>query len=316
MPQISIIVPVYNVELYLEKCIDSILNQIFKDFELILVDDGSTDSSGKICDEYALKDRRVKVIHKKNGGQSSARNTGIDIAQGNYIGFVDSDDWIEPDMYEVLYKNCKNNNCDIGVIGINFVYKDKRRQSLQYPLQKWNKKEAMLKLIEHKYFGNYFCSKLFSKKLFKEIKFKEEIIYEDIDLMYKIINKAEYVIAEGVFKYNYLQREGSTVRNKDINYDEFYVKKERIEFLKKYYPNTLNYAEKDLFFTALKSLENSRNTEKSFEDVIKVLKKYYKYMFSMDLNYKTKILLTLLKINKNLYIFCSYLINKRRKYKC
>lgn len=98
MPKISIIVPVYNVEKYLRKCIDSILNQTFKDFELILIDDGSTDESGKICDEYNLKDNRIKVIHKENGGLSSARNAGLDIAQGEYIGFVDSDDWIESDQ--------------------------------------------------------------------------------------------------------------------------------------------------------------------------------------------------------------------------
>ena len=95
-PKLSIIVPVYNVEQYLDKCIKSILNQTFKDFELILVDDGSIDNSGEICDEYAKKDSRVKVIHKKNGGLAAARNTGLIIARGDYVGFVDSDDWIEP----------------------------------------------------------------------------------------------------------------------------------------------------------------------------------------------------------------------------
>ena len=92
-PEISIIVPVYNVEKYLKRCIDSILNQSFTDFELILVDDGSTDNSGEIIDEYAIKDERIKVIHKENGGLSSARNVGIEYSKGNYIAFVDSDDW-------------------------------------------------------------------------------------------------------------------------------------------------------------------------------------------------------------------------------
>ena len=125
MPKISIIVPVYNVEKYLRKCVDSILNQTFKDFELILVDDGSIDTSGKICDEYNLKDNRIKVIHKENGGLSSARNAGLDIAQGEYIGFVDSDDWIELDMYEELYKICKENDTDVGIVGINCGMKQK-----------------------------------------------------------------------------------------------------------------------------------------------------------------------------------------------
>ena len=301
MIKISIIVPVYNVEKYLRKCIDSILNQTFKDFELILVDDGSTDDSGKICDEYSLKDSRIKVIHKENGGQSSARNMGLDVAQGEYIGFVDSDDWIEKDMYEILYRNCKMKDGDIGIIGINFVYNNRVRKGLEYPLQSWKKEESMYKLIEHKYFGNYFCSKIFSRKLFKNIRFKEGIIYEDIDLMYKLIHKSNIIVAEGVMKYNYLQREGSTVRNKDFNCDEFYVKKERVKFLEEYYPFTLNPAEKDLFFTALKSLENSRKLDKNFKEIVRVLKKYYIYTFDSKIPVKTKIVLTLLKINKSLY---------------
>ena len=106
---ISVIVPVYNVEEYVEKCVLSIINQTYKNLEIILVDDGSTDNSGKICDEIAIKDNRIKVIHKKNGGLSDARNVGIDIAKGDYLGFVDSDDYIDPDMYSILLNNM--NNC-------------------------------------------------------------------------------------------------------------------------------------------------------------------------------------------------------------
>lgn len=101
-PKISIIVPVYEVEPYIHKCVDSILAQTFTDFELILVDDGSPDNCGEICDEYEENDSRIRVIHKENGGPSSARNAGLNIAKGDYIGFVDSDDWIETDMYEML----------------------------------------------------------------------------------------------------------------------------------------------------------------------------------------------------------------------
>ena len=107
-PEISIIVPVYNVEKYLKRCIDSILNQSFTDFELILVDDGSTDNSGEIIDEYAIKDERIKVIHKENGGLSSARNVGIEYSKGNYIAFVDSDDYINKNMYKFYIKMLLN----------------------------------------------------------------------------------------------------------------------------------------------------------------------------------------------------------------
>ena len=113
VPKVSIIVPVYKVEKYLRKCIDSIINQTLKDIEIILVDDGSPDKCGKICDEYAAKDTRIKVIHKENGGLSSARNAGMEVAEGEYIGFVDSDDWIESDMYMTLWQKAKDINADL-----------------------------------------------------------------------------------------------------------------------------------------------------------------------------------------------------------
>lgn len=122
MPKISIIVPVYNVEKYLEKCVRSILAQTFTDFELILVDDGSPDSSGAMCDQFAEQDQRVKVIHKENGGLSDARNAGIEIATGEYLGFVDSDDYIADDMYELLYTNIVKEDADLSICGIYDVY--------------------------------------------------------------------------------------------------------------------------------------------------------------------------------------------------
>ncbi|MBR1540013.1 MAG: glycosyltransferase [Clostridia bacterium] len=112
---ISIIVPVYKVEKYLDKCINSIVSQTYKNLEVILVDDGSPDSCGKMCDEWTQKDTRIKVIHKENGGLSDARNFGLDCAKGKYIQFVDSDDYIEKDMIEFLYKNLKENNADISI---------------------------------------------------------------------------------------------------------------------------------------------------------------------------------------------------------
>ncbi len=124
MTKLSIIIPIYNTGIYLHKCIKSILSQKLEDFELILVDDGSKDDSGEICDEYAEKDKRVKVIHKENQGVSIARNTGIEMAEGEYIGFVDSDDWIEADMYETLYNLAISNKCDIVMCDAVTKYDD------------------------------------------------------------------------------------------------------------------------------------------------------------------------------------------------
>ena len=115
MPEISVIVPVYNTEKYLDRCIRSIIDQTFSDFELILVDDGSKDNSGFICDEWEKKDSRIKVIHQKNAGAGAARNAGLAIAKGNYINFVDSDDWITPEMYEILYKLLRETSATIAM---------------------------------------------------------------------------------------------------------------------------------------------------------------------------------------------------------
>lgn len=125
MAIISIIIPVYNTEKYLEKCINSILHQKFTDFELILVDDGSTDSSGAICDYYEQLDTRIKCVHTTNQGQSAARNYGFQFSTGKYIGYVDSDDYISPLLFETLYNNITVYNCDLSICGIALEYSDK-----------------------------------------------------------------------------------------------------------------------------------------------------------------------------------------------
>lgn len=121
MSELSIIVPIYKVEKYLHRCVDSILNQTFQDFELILIDDGSPDNCGAICDEYAARDSRIKVIHQANAGVSAARNAGLDIASGTYLGFVDSDDWIEPEMYATMIATAKEKQVDVVVCGFDYI---------------------------------------------------------------------------------------------------------------------------------------------------------------------------------------------------
>lgn len=152
---LSVIVPVYNVEKYLHKCLDSILAQTERDFELILVDDGSSDASPSICDSYALKDDRIKVIHKPNGGVSSARNIGLDVAKGDYVTFIDSDDWVAPDYLEKLNERAKTLQCDIITSGLNWCYSDDRieHDSLsQEPLLDLSKEPDLLKIIsQHHY---------------------------------------------------------------------------------------------------------------------------------------------------------------------
>src|SRR5690554_2285343 len=141
---ISIIVPVYNVEQYIEKCMVSILSQTYRNIEIILIDDGSTDNSGNLCDTYSAIDPRVKVIHKKNGGISSARNSGLEVAMGEYIGFVDPDDWIETNMYESMYSNIKRNNSEICICNYIIDGSDySRKTELPFNLNVLNKQEIL-----------------------------------------------------------------------------------------------------------------------------------------------------------------------------
>jgi glycosyltransferase involved in cell wall biosynthesis len=208
IPKLSIIVPVYNVEQYLHKCIESILAQTFSDYELILVNDGSKDKSGEICDEYLKKDSRVKVIHKKNNGLASARNTGIIQARGTYVGFIDSDDWIEDDMYKNLYESCEKTNADISIIGVREV--DEKGNSLNvYIPNDINLREILKKA--------YAWNKIFKKQLFFDhnLFFKEGKYYEDIELIPKLFVKSNQVTTVRKVGYNYLKRNTSITGGRD-----------------------------------------------------------------------------------------------------
>lgn len=308
-PKMSIIVPVYNVEKYLRKCIESILNQTFKDFELILVNDGSLDKCGEICDEYVKKDKRIKVIHKNNGGQSSARNAALDIAQGDYIGFVDSDDWIDPDMYETLYNLIIKSKKDIANISFTKVFKNKKEIFSSHQEILLEKMTAMEELINHKLYGNYFWANLFKSSLIKQFRFKEGIIFEDVDLMYRIFDKSNGIITIGAPKYNYLQRENSTINTykKNKNIDFHLIKNERREFLEKHYftiykkNKTMLYNEDefwsiyDLLLLILK--DTSLESKKKLEKLIKIINNLFYKNIKLKIPIQIKIYLLILKIN-------------------
>jgi glycosyltransferase involved in cell wall biosynthesis len=198
MPEITIIIPVYNVEDYLSKCLDSILAQTFNDFECILIDDGSTDNSGKICDKYAKKDDRMIVIHQKNSGPSSARNAGLDKAGGEWIGFVDSDDWCDNDMFSRLYENSIRNNADVSVCGWKRIYKNKIITYAQEKEYIYNSYEAVNAMLSNKYFDGYIWNKLIRARFFTKYNIRFDINikpFEETLVLFrilKIINKAVY----------------------------------------------------------------------------------------------------------------------------
>ncbi len=208
---ISIIVPVYNVEKYLRKCIDSIVNQTYKNLEIILVDDGSTDDSGKICDEFAEKDGRIKVIHKENGGLSSARNAGLEIAAGKYLGFVDSDDYIAQDMYESMYAAINEFDADIACCGRYDVYDDKPMKKsfvMDRPIE-MKSIDAIGRVLMWDGMDSSACDKLYKSYIFEEIRYPIGKINEDIAIAFNILEKAGKIIHIGLPKYYYAHRENS-----------------------------------------------------------------------------------------------------------
>lgn len=214
MAEISVIVPVYNVAGYLEKCVESILCQTYGDFELLLVDDGSTDGSGELADSLATSDDRVRVFHKSNGGLSDARNYGVKFAKGRYITFIDSDDWIEHNYLEFLYSAVVDNDADISTCYYNKCVGD-RRYSWQEPSDEivvMDGKEALLSLLYHERINVSAHGKLYKKELaMSGIEYPVGKHYEDVDTTWRFIAATRKVAVGQLPLYNYVMREGSIV---------------------------------------------------------------------------------------------------------
>mgnify|MGYP000883284623 FL=1 len=224
---ISIIVPVYNVEKYLKKCVYSILNQSYKNLEVILVNDGSNDNSGKICDELSREDSRIKVYHKDNGGLSDARNYGVAKANGEYVGFVDSDDYIDQYMYENLYKAIRKYNTQIAECGITRVYKNNKLRP-HYDGEEYSlvvDREGYLKeyLENRKVYGAAVC-KLLSIDLAKVLKFPDGKVYEDVFYTLELLKKVDkYTLISGNYYYYYIRGNSITTKkfsSRDMDYIE------------------------------------------------------------------------------------------------
>ncbi|MBR6253598.1 MAG: glycosyltransferase [Clostridia bacterium] len=213
---ISVVVPIYKVEDYIHKCLDSIINQTYKNLEIILVDDGSPDNCPLICDEYAKKDSRIKVIHKKNGGLSDARNSGIRLAKGQYIGFVDSDDYLDLDMFEYLYTLLNKYNADISTCGyrdVGIIENDGIVPNIETEL---DRTEALKLLATNGLLKDYAWNKLYKLNLFLDnrIEYPSGKVMEDIATTYKLIEKSNKVVLGNRCLYNYLRRSGSITGDK------------------------------------------------------------------------------------------------------
>lgn len=204
---ISVIVPVYNVEKYLSRCVESLINQTYTYLEIILVDDGSQDNSGILCDQYASQDERIKVIHKENGGLSSARNKGLNIASGKFISFVDSDDWIAIDMYEYMMRLMSENKADVVQCDLLQTNGDQQIDNKDEKIRIYEDKEICQFYMDFSTkTGSYSVWKfLYKRKLLESIKFREGKINEDIDFNYKVLSRCKRLVVSNQIKYFYYQ---------------------------------------------------------------------------------------------------------------
>jgi glycosyltransferase involved in cell wall biosynthesis len=250
-PKITIIVAVYDTEKYLNKCVKSIINQTYQNLEIFLVDDGSTDSSAAICDEFTSIDERIKVIHKTNGGQGSARNLALEAATGEWIGFVDSDDWIDADMYEFLLSKALAENADIVECGWKKVEVDGSVEFTTPPRNTIIDREKAIHSLVYagaEGVNTSVCNKIFRKCCVANIRFPLVRAYEDDEFIHKVIWNAGNISINGKAKYNYLSRAESTMTaGFNLNKLALITVQENIcEFLKENAPQYFYKAQKTL----------------------------------------------------------------------
>lgn len=259
LPKISIIIPVYKVEEYIDRCIKSVVDQTYNNLEIILVDDGSPDNCPVICDKWAEKDSRIKVIHKNNGGLSDARNIGMKIASGELIGFVDSDDWISKEMYQLLYENMKENESDISACGVKMVWEDAAEARFLTPtgIQVLDTQEAMEAIIRESQLKQPVWYKLYKTELIRDILFPVGKCNEDVFWTYQAIGRARRVSTFDTPCYFYFQRENSIMGNKYSlkRLDALEAKIERLKYIEREFPQLEDLSKQDLWFSCMYSMQ-------------------------------------------------------------
>lgn len=255
MDLISVIVPIYKVEDYLDRCVGSIVAQTYTELEIILVDDGSPDQCPQMCNEWAKKDGRIKVIHKMNGGLSDARNAGMAIASGNFIGFVDSDDWIAPEMYERLYRTLRKDGSDVAACSVQMVWEDDTpnrmlTKQINCVLDRSKAQQALLNEAELKQPVWY---KLYRRETIDGILFEAGKCHEDVFWSYQVIGNANKISIIDYVGYFYWQRKGS------IMYENYSIKRLdaleamiiRQKYIEENFPDLEVIAKRSLFFSCI-----------------------------------------------------------------
>lgn len=295
-PLISVIVPIYKVEKYLDRCVESIVNQTYKNLEIILVDDGSPDNCPQMCDDWAKKDNRIKVIHKENGGLSDARNTGLKIAKGEYIAFVDSDDWIEKNYIQFLYKAILDNNADLSACDIRFVPdgEDVIEANEDYNSSNvYDCEEALSQLIKGEGFRAVAWNKLYRQNIVINDFFEVGKLHEDEFFTYRIFDKCQKLVYIDIPLYNYRQRSGSIMAVQSIRHlDSLEAGFRRLSFFKEKYPRLYKSDKITFCIGCIAGYANASNGEYDDNDkakkTIKEYRKRIRFSFKEFLEYSLK----------------------------
>lgn len=300
--KVSIIVPIYQVEKYLRRCVDSILSQTYENIEVILVDDGSKDNSGKICDTY--QSEKVHVYHKKNGGLSDARNYGLKKATGEYICFVDSDDYISARFVERLVCIAEEKNVSLAAVGFQEFSEDMIRtrdcEKNQQDVTIYQGIDAITQLYSNETYCNYAWNKIYKHSLFEDVSYPIGKKMEDLGTTYKLIDKAGIVAYSTEKLYYYFQRDDSILHTLDDNFyqDKLEMAYARFNFIKEKYPELyINY--QSMLNMLLTCYANVKETEWMQNYINDIIPKVKHYMLKMDM--KTIIKYVLFKINRKAY---------------
>ena len=320
---ISVIIPAYNLEKYFGKCIQSVINQSYKNLEIVLVNDGSTDSSFDICKRFSKMDSRIVLLNKENGGLSSARNYGIDNASGEYISFLDSDDFINEDMYETLVYNLEKFNCDISIVESHDIYEDNyfiKKQASEEKIIVYSKQEAMAKYFE----GNFIPAwgKLYRKEIFKNIRFPLGVLNEDEAIMIRVFDSCERnIVYQDIKLYFYLKRESgsitSTKNNIKNNVDWVNNAYANLVYISSNHANLLSKA-KARYYTSIVAMlirlvdldsVEFNDEMKRYNDLLKINKK--EILKNKDINLSFKVKCYIMIFNIKVYKFIRR-FNKRK----
>lgn len=306
---ISIIIPVYNVEKYLAKNIESVIRQTYRNIEVILINDGSTDNSGKICDEYAKIDKRIKVIHKSNGGLSDARNVGIDVANGQFITFCDSDDYLKESYIEYLYELIKKDKCKMSICSYCILTENEKMIDCGkgYNEGILTTEQTLSRMLCDEGFSVSACAKLYAKELFDDVRYPVGKLCEDNGTTYKLIKKCKLISYGNISQYIYIKRSGS-IMNSKFNMkklDLLELTNEMANELLEEYPNIKDAIERRVIYAKLSIIRQAINDDTSVKLVKKlrqeVIRDWKKILLNKKINSRDKAAFFILLLGKNAF---------------